>query len=42
MTRRVVVTGMAGLTCIGLDWTAIRTSLLADHSGVRNVPNSLN
>lgn len=38
MTRRVVVTGMAGLTSIGLDWVSIRTSLLANLSGVRNLP----
>jgi len=38
MTRRVVVTGMAGLTSIGLDWASVRGALLAGRSGVRAIP----
>ena len=34
MSRRVVVTGMAGLSPIGLDWKTVRESLLAGRSGV--------
>ncbi|HJO24249.1 MAG: beta-ketoacyl-ACP synthase II [Planctomycetes bacterium] len=38
MTRRVVVTGMAGLTSVGLDWAQVRASLRAGRSGVRRIP----
>jgi len=38
MTRRVVVTGMAGLTSVGLEWTDIRAALRAGRSGVRSLP----
>lgn len=38
MTRRVVITGMAGLTPVGLDWAAVRGALLAGRSGVRSIP----
>ena len=35
LTRRVVVTGMAGFSPIGNDWDEMRASLLAQHSGIR-------
>jgi 3-oxoacyl-[acyl-carrier-protein] synthase II len=35
MRRRVVVTGMAGLSPLGSDWGTVRAGLLAGHSGVR-------
>lgn len=35
MTRRVVITGMAGLTALGHDWQTISNNLRARHSGVR-------
>lgn len=35
MRRRVVVTGMAGLSPLGSDWATVRASLLAGHSGVQ-------
>lgn len=38
MTRRVVVTGMAGFSPIGNDWDQIRASLLARRSGIRYIP----
>jgi 3-oxoacyl-[acyl-carrier-protein] synthase II len=38
MTRRVVVTGMAGLTPLGDDWKSVRERLLAGRSGVRMLP----
>lgn len=34
MTRRVVITGMAGLTALGHDWQTISNNLRARHSGV--------
>ena len=34
MTRRVVVTGMAGLSPIGQDWKQVRDALLSGRSGV--------
>lgn len=37
MTRRVVVTGMAGLTSLGEDWDSIRESVLAGCSGIRRI-----
>ena len=38
MTRRVVVTGMAGLCPIGSDWKSVRDALVAGRSGVVRVP----
>ena len=38
MTRRVVVTGMSGLTPIGLEWKHVRDAILAGRSGVVRVP----
>src|SRR5262245_62804346 len=38
MSRRVVVTGMAGLCPIGSDWKSVRDALLAGRSGVAVVP----
>lgn len=35
LTRRVVVTGMAGFSPIGNDWDEIRARLAARHSGIR-------
>jgi len=37
MTRRVVVTGMAGLTSLGQDWDSIRKGVLAGRSGIRRM-----
>lgn len=37
MTRRVVVTGMAGLSPLGCDWKSVREALLAGRSGVTRV-----
>jgi len=36
--RRVVVTGMAGLSPLGSDWPGVRAGLLAGRSGVRVMP----
>ena len=38
MKRRVVVTGMAGLSPLGSDWPGVRAGLLAGRSGVRVMP----
>ena len=38
MTRRVVVTGMAGFSPIGNGWDEMRTQLLARRSGIRYLP----
>ena len=38
MTRRVVVTGMAGLCALGQDWKTVREGLLAGRSGVSMLP----
>ncbi len=38
MTRRVVVTGMAGFSPIGNDWAGMRAKLLARRSGIRYLP----
>ncbi len=35
--RRVVITGMAGITALGKDWPTIRTSLQAGRTGVRRM-----
>ncbi len=37
MNRRVVVTGMAGLSPIGLEWKAVREALRTGRSGVRRI-----
>ncbi len=37
MTRRVVVTGMAGLTSLGHDWDAVREGVVAGRSGIRHI-----
>ncbi len=37
MTRRVVVTGMAGLTSLGNDWDSIREGVVAQRSGIRRI-----
>lgn len=39
MFRRVVVTGMGGLTALGHDWNAIRANLRARRSGVQYMPD---
>ncbi len=38
LTRRVVVTGMAGFSPIGNGWDEMRTQLLARRSGIRYLP----
>jgi 3-oxoacyl-[acyl-carrier-protein] synthase II len=38
VSRRVVVTGMAGLCPLGSDWPTVRAGLLAGRSGVRVMP----
>ena len=38
MTRRVVVTGMAGLCPLGADWESVKSKLLAKTSGVAVQP----
>ncbi|OQW72103.1 MAG: beta-ketoacyl-ACP synthase II [Proteobacteria bacterium ST_bin11] len=38
LTRRVVVTGMAGFSPIGNDWETIRGRLIAKQSGIRYIP----
>ncbi|MBS0537573.1 MAG: beta-ketoacyl-ACP synthase [Proteobacteria bacterium] len=38
MTRRVVVTGMGGVTALGNDWPSIRRNLDAGRTGVRRMP----
>ena len=38
LTRRVVVTGMAGFSPIGNDWDEMRSRLLARRSGIRYLP----
>jgi 3-oxoacyl-[acyl-carrier-protein] synthase II len=37
MTRRVVVTGMAGLTSIGHEWDAVREKVVAGRSGIQRM-----
>jgi 3-oxoacyl-[acyl-carrier-protein] synthase II len=39
VSRRVVVTGMAGLCALGHDWTAVREKLRSGESGVSFVPD---
>lgn len=36
--KRVVVTGVGGITALGQDWAAIRANLQAGRSGVRRMP----
>ncbi len=38
MTRRVVVTGMAGICPLGSDWKSVREGLLQGRSGVTRIP----
>lgn len=35
--RRVVVTGMAGITSLGSDWTSIEANFSANRSGIRRM-----
>lgn len=37
MTRRVVITGVAGFTGLGNDWPTIRTGLIQGHNSVRHM-----
>ncbi len=37
MNRRVVITGMAGLTSLGDDWEAIRERVVAKQSGIKRI-----
>ncbi len=37
MSRRVVITGMAGLTSLGHDWDSIREHVVAGRSGIRRM-----
>lgn len=37
MTRRVVITGMAGVTSLGEDWPAIRRRIEAGETGIRRI-----
>ena len=37
MTRRVVVTGMAGLTSIGHEWDSVREKVIAGRSGIQRI-----
>jgi len=37
MKRRVVVTGMSGLSPLGTGWKAVRESLLGGRSGVQRI-----
>lgn len=37
MTRRVVITGMAGLTSLGDDWQSIRDNVLVKRNGVKRI-----
>ncbi len=37
MTRRVVVTGMAGITSLGSDWDSIRDRMQASETGIRRI-----
>ncbi len=39
MSRRVVVTGMAGLCPLGSDWKSVRESLRGGRSGVARIPD---
>ena len=38
MTRRVVVTGMGGVTALGNDWPSIRANFEAGRTAVRHMP----
>lgn len=37
MTRRVVVTGMGGVTALGNDWPTVRTAFAAGRTGIRRM-----
>ena len=39
MTRRVVVTGMGGVTALGNDWQSIRPHLEAGRTAIRHMPD---
>ncbi len=39
MRRRVVVTGMGGVTALGNDWPTIRAALAAGRTGVKHMPD---
>jgi 3-oxoacyl-[acyl-carrier-protein] synthase II len=36
--RRVVVTGMSGVTALGHDWPTIQQQMLAGKTGTRHMP----
>lgn len=38
MTRRVVITGMGGITALGHDWQSVVTSLKAERNAVQQMP----
>ena len=38
MTRRVVITGMAGISPLGNDWASIRAGLLSYRNAIRAMP----
>jgi len=38
VNRRVVVTGMGGVTALGKDWATIRSNMLAGQTAVRRIP----
>ena len=38
MRRRVVITGMGGITALGEDWPTIRARFEAGKTGVRRMP----
>ncbi len=42
MNRRVVVTGIAGITALGNDWPGIRANMAAGHTGTRHMPDWAN
>ena len=37
MTRRVVVTGMAGLSSLGDNWDSVREGIVSDRTGIRHM-----
>jgi 3-oxoacyl-[acyl-carrier-protein] synthase II len=39
MTRRVVVTGMGGITALGEDWPTIKAAMEAGRTGIRAMPD---
>jgi 3-oxoacyl-[acyl-carrier-protein] synthase II len=38
MSRRVVVSGMAGVTALGEDWPTIRSRMAMGHTGIKRMP----